>query len=109
MGGICTRLGWLHFADGGLLHKGPSSVSLANGGNAEGWHHNRNCNITSCTLRQSVILKSHFACRALAAELGASNVAAHRGQAAMPCVTHDLFVGDTIAVSRRDEPGAQAM
>ena len=27
----------------------------------------------------------------------------------MPCVTHDLFVGDTIAVSRRDEPGAQAM
>ena len=47
--------------------------------------------------------------RTLAAELGASNVAAHRGQAAMPCVTHDLFVGDTIAVSRRDEPGAQAM
>ena len=27
----------------------------------------------------------------------------------MPCVAHDLFVGDTIAVSRRDEPGAQAM
>ena len=27
----------------------------------------------------------------------------------MPGVTHDLFVWDTIAVSRRDEPGAQAM
>jgi len=55
------------------------------------------------------ILKSQFACRALAAELSASNVAAHGGQAAMPCVTHDLFVGNTIAVSRRNETGAQAV
>ena len=27
----------------------------------------------------------------------------------MPCVTHDLFVRHTIAVSGRDEPRAQAM
>ena len=42
-------------------------------------------------------------------EFGAPNVAAHCGQAAMPRVTHDLFVRHVIAVGGRHKPGAQAM
>src|SRR4029077_15739472 len=48
-------------------------------------------------MRQWVVLKSQFSCRAFPAELGASDVAAHCRQAPMPGVTHDLFVRDAVA------------
>ena len=53
--------------------------------------------------------QAQLPCRAHLAEFGAPNVAAHCGQAAMPRVTHDLFVRHAIAVGGRHKPGAQAM
>ncbi len=41
------------------------------------------------------------------AQLGAPDVAAHRGQAPMPAVAHDLLVGHVGAVGRRHEAGPQ--
>jgi hypothetical protein len=52
--------------------------------------------IASYTLQLGVIPKSQFAFGTLSAELGASDVAAQRGQASMPCANHDLFVRDPL-------------
>jgi hypothetical protein len=67
----------------------------------------RTC-LKGCTVQYG-ILKAQFASRTVLAELRPSNVAAHRGQASMPCVTHDFLVGHAVAVGGCDKPGAQTM
>jgi len=56
-------------------------------------------NVASCTLWRHVVLKPQLAYRTRLAELGPPDVAAHRGQAAVPRVAHDLSVRHTIPVA----------
>ena len=46
---------------------------------------------------------------ACSAELRAPDIAAHGGQAAMPCMAHDLLVRHAVAVGGRHEASPQAM
>ena len=54
-------------------------------------------------------LQSDLASRVCLAELGAPDVAAHGGQAALRCMTHDLLVRHAVAAGGGDEAGPQAM
>jgi hypothetical protein len=54
-------------------------------------------------------LKTHLSGWAGLAEFGSTDVAAHRGEAAMPRVAHDFLVGDAVAVGGCNEAGTEAV